>query len=41
MERWLESENQDIRWVMKENLKKNRLVKMDEAWVKECIKKLG
>jgi hypothetical protein len=41
MERWLESNDKDIRWVMKENLKKNRLIKMDAAWVKRCMKKLG
>jgi hypothetical protein len=40
MENWLSSEEKDIQWVMKENLKKNRLVKMDEAWVKKCLKKL-
>jgi hypothetical protein len=41
MERWLDSEDKDIRWMMKENLKKNRLVKLDAAWVKKCMKKLG
>ncbi len=41
MERWLSCDDKDIRWIMKENLKKNRLVKMDEDWVKECVKKLG
>jgi len=41
MERWLDSEDKDIRWMMKENLKKNRLVKMDDAWVKKCSKRLG
>jgi hypothetical protein len=41
MENWLGSEDKDVRWVMKENLKKNRLVKMDAAWVKKCMKKLG
>jgi hypothetical protein len=40
MERWLDSEDKDIRWIMKENLKKNRLVKMDAAWVKKCMKEL-
>jgi hypothetical protein len=35
-EKWLTSEDKDIRWVMKENLKKNRLVKMDADWVKAC-----
>ncbi len=33
MERWLASEDPDVRWVMRENLKKNRLVKMDSEWV--------
>jgi hypothetical protein len=41
MERWLDSEDQDIRWMMKENLKKNRLVKADPTWVQKCMKKLG
>lgn len=33
MERWLACEDPDVRWVMRENLKKNRLVKMDAEWV--------
>ena len=33
MERWLGSNDKDIRWIMRENLKKNRLVRMDTAWV--------
>jgi hypothetical protein len=41
MEYWLSSEDKDIRWMMKENLKKNRLVKMDADWVNQCMKKLG
>jgi hypothetical protein len=40
MEKWLASENADIRRVMKENLKKNRLVQMDAKWVKACQAKL-
>ncbi len=40
MEKWLSSEDKDIRWMLKENLKKNRLVKMDADWVKERMKKL-
>ncbi len=35
MEVWLASDDPDIRWIMRENLKKNRLVKMDAAWVAE------
>jgi len=40
MKKWLESQNLDIRWIMKENLKKNRLIKMDAAWVKSCLARL-
>ncbi len=40
MEKWLESQDKDIRWMMKENLKKNRLVKMDTNWVKACSARL-
>jgi hypothetical protein len=40
MEKWLQSENKDILWIMKENLKKNRLVTMDAKWVKACMKVL-
>ena len=41
MEKWLESQDSDIRWMIKENLKKNRLVKMDPDWVKRCQQRLG
>jgi hypothetical protein len=40
MEKWISSPNSDIRWVMKENLKKNRLLKMDPDWVRACNMKL-
>lgn len=33
LERWLNLPNQDIHWIMKENLKKNRLVRLDVGWV--------
>lgn len=33
MEKWLASEDPDVRWVMRENLRKNRLRKMDPEWV--------
>jgi hypothetical protein len=39
-EKWLASQNTDIRWIMKENLKKNRLAKMDAAWVRTCDNRL-
>ena len=35
MERWLSSTDPDVAWVMKENMNKNRLAKMDPAWVKK------
>jgi hypothetical protein len=41
LEKWLNSRDQDVRWMMKENLKKNRLIKMDADWVKSCNLKLG
>ncbi len=40
LENWLDSPDKVIRSIMKENLKKNRLLKMDPDWVKECLKKL-
>lgn len=33
MEKWLVNPDKDIQWIMKENLKKNRLFRMDAAWV--------
>jgi hypothetical protein len=33
MEKWLSSDDRDVRWIMKENLKKKRLVRIDAAWV--------
>jgi hypothetical protein len=34
MEKWLASPDKDIQWIMRENLKKNRLSRMDAEWVK-------
>lgn len=33
MERWFTVDDPDVRWVMKENLRKNRLAQMDTDWV--------
>jgi hypothetical protein len=33
MEKWLVSQDKDILWIMKENLKKKRLSRMDPNWV--------
>jgi hypothetical protein len=38
MEKWLSSSDKDILWMMKENLKKNRLARINPDWVKECMK---
>lgn len=34
MEKWLRHPDKDVQWIMRENLKKNRLARMDAAWVK-------
>jgi len=41
MERWLASTNKDVCRIMKENLKKNRLVKMDKAWVETYLAQIN
>jgi hypothetical protein len=33
MERWTGNDDPDIRWIMRENLRKKRLVRMDPEWV--------
>ncbi len=40
MEKWSSSQDKEIRWIIKENLKKNRLVRMDADWVKQCNLKM-
>ena len=41
MEKWLRSKNPNIRWIMKQNLTKNRLIRMDAAWVQASTARLG
>ena len=41
MEKWLPSTDPDVRWIMKENLKKNRLLRVDPAWVQRWSRQLG
>ncbi|MBI5566304.1 MAG: hypothetical protein HY870_15505 [Chloroflexi bacterium] len=41
MERWLKSDDQDVQWVMRENLKKKRLQVMDAAWVQKWQARLS
>jgi len=33
MERWFASEDRDVRWIMRQNLNKKRLERMDSPWV--------
>jgi hypothetical protein len=33
MQKWLVNSDNDIRWIMHENLKKKRLERMDAGWV--------
>jgi hypothetical protein len=40
LEQWLDSPSPDVRRIMKENLKKNRLVRLDLEWVRACNRKL-
>lgn len=38
MEKWLGSDDKDVRWIMRQNLGKARLVRMDAAWVERCLR---
>lgn len=39
LEKWLQNRDKDVIWVMQENLKKNRLIKLDNNWVSLWQKK--
>ena len=41
MERWFASDDPDVRWIMKENLRKKRLQRMDSCWVAHWRAMLG
>ena len=40
MEKWSTDTDADIRWIMKENLNKKRMVRMDAEWVNQWRKKI-
>jgi hypothetical protein len=40
MEKWAGIPDKDIRWMLAENLKKNRLIKMDPTWVARMTEKI-
>jgi hypothetical protein len=35
MEQWFSNRDKDIRWIMRENLKKKRLERKNAAWVQD------
>jgi hypothetical protein len=41
MERWMASDDPDVRWVMKQNLAKKRLVAAGNDWVADWTRRLG
>lgn len=41
MEKWMNSSDSDIRWIMKENLKKKRLIRLDADWVQTWQERLN
>ncbi len=40
IERWVKSKDKNVIWIMKENLKRNRLLRMDKEWVSNQNAKL-
>jgi hypothetical protein len=41
MERWMRSDDPDVRWVMRQSLTKKRLTKAGADWVASWSSKLG
>jgi hypothetical protein len=41
MEKWIQSHDKNVAWIIKENLKKNRLLKMDKDWVIKQTKEMN
>jgi hypothetical protein len=41
MEKWLQYPDSNIHWIMRANLKKNRLVKMDSNWAETWLARLN
>lgn len=41
MEHWLRTDDPDLLWIMKENLRKKRLARMDAEWVAAARQQLG
>jgi hypothetical protein len=41
MEKWFSSDDKDVQWILKENLKKKRLERLDPQWVRESMEQLA
>jgi len=41
MERWFSSDDKDVIWIMKENLRKKRLTRMDAEWAERWKVRVG
>jgi hypothetical protein len=41
MEKWFASVDKDVVWIMKQNLRKDRLARVDPAWVQRWRERLG
>jgi hypothetical protein len=41
LERWLDCCDPDVRWVLRENLRKHRLLEADPAWTRACLERLA
>jgi hypothetical protein len=41
MAKWLADADPDLRWIMRENLGKARLARLDAAWVEQQKARLG
>ena len=41
IEKWSVNPDAQVRWIMHENLKKNRLMRMDPGWVKICQERVA
>jgi len=41
MERWLTCQDRDVRWIMRQNLQKQRLIRIDAGWVAAWQARLG
>jgi hypothetical protein len=40
-EKWLSADDPDVRWMLKQNLSKRRLRRMDAKWVKGCLARVA